>query len=167
MQDTQQNEPDNFSTGRIILAWEAPEYIYQEKGTDWYWWVGLAAIVFLGFAIWQGSFLFGVLVLIGWFTILLFAAKRPRTLKFSISEQGVLVENTFYPWQHLKSFWIFYTPPIHKEISFESKKTLMLHLKVPLGDTDPQRAQEILKKYLPEIEQDDSLIDNLARLAKF
>ncbi|OGF61938.1 hypothetical protein A2926_00450 [Candidatus Giovannonibacteria bacterium RIFCSPLOWO2_01_FULL_44_40] len=160
-------DPKEDQAGKVFLSWEAHEYFHHEKGTDWYWWTGLAAIILLGFAIYQKSFLFGVLVLVGWFTVVLYAVRPPRTLKFSLTERGVLVERTLYSWQSLKSFWIFYNPPLHKDLSLESKKALVPFIKIPLGQTEPDKVREIVIKFLPEIEQEESLIDNLSHLARF
>lgn len=153
--------------GKILLTWEADEYFHHDKGADWYWWVGLVAVALLGFAIYQRSFLFGVLILVGWFTVVLYAIRPPRTLKFSLTERGMLVESTLYPWQSLKSFWVFYNPPLHKDLSLESKKAIMPYIKIPLGQTDPEKIREIVKKYLPEAEQQESMIENLSHLARF
>jgi len=160
-------QEDDFTIGKSLLSWQAPEYHHYDKSTDWYWWVGLVAIMLLGFAVWQGSFLFGVLVLVGWFTIILYAVRKPQIITFSINEKGVVIEKTFYPWHTLKSFWIFYNPPLLKELSLESQKTLMPYIKIPLGDTNPDQVKEALDKYLPEEEQQESIIDNLSHIARF
>jgi len=106
-------------------------------------------------------------VLVGWFTVVLYAVRPPRTLKFHLTERGVLIEKTLYPWQSLKSFWVFYNPPLHKDLSLESKKAFMPYIKIPLGKTEPVKVREIVIKFLPEIEQEESLIDNLSHLARF
>ena len=160
-------DPKENQIGKVLMSWEAHEYFHHEKGNDWYWWTGLVAVVLLGLAIYQGSFLFGVLVLVGWFTIVLYAVRPPRNLKFSLTERGVLVESTLYPWQSLKSFWIFYNPPLHKDLSLESKKAFVQFVKIPLGKMEPAKVREIVIKFLPEVEQEESLIDNLSHLAKF
>src|SRR3989344_8695212 len=104
--NNQKVEPHQYKTGKILLSWTAPEYEYYEKTTDWYWWVSLFAIILFVAAIWQKSFLFSVLVLIGWVTIILYAARKPLLIEFAISERGVLIGNKLYFWQDLKSFWI-------------------------------------------------------------
>ena len=150
------------------MSWETPEYFYHEKSADWHWWVGLFAALLFGLAIWQRSFLFGVLVAIAWFTITLYAIRPPRTINIALTERGVLVENKLYLWPELRSFWVFYNPPLQQEISLESQKTIMPYIKIPLGENiDIAKTRELIKKFLPEVEQQESLIDNLSRLAKF
>jgi len=154
-------------TGKTLLYWKAPEYHHYDKTIDWYWWVGLVAVGLFGVAVWQGSLLFGILVLISWFVIVLYGIRKPDMLNFSICEHGILVEKTLYPWNNLKSFWIFHHPPLIKEISFESRKTFMPYIRIPLGDRKVDEAREILKKYIPEAEQEESVIDHLSHLARF
>ena len=85
---------------------------------------------------------------------------------FAFTNRGVLIADRLYPWSELKSFWIFYSP-IRHELSFESKKALMPYMKIPLGGVDPEKIKEIVSKFLPEVEQQESLIDNLSHLARF
>ena len=161
-------DPNEQIVGKILMEWEAPEYNHYEKGSDWYWWVGLATVVLLGFALWQRSFLFGVLVLLGWFTVILYASRHPRIINFAITERGILIEDRLYPWHELKSFWIFYNPPLRREISLESNRTLMPYIKIPLAEElDPSKIKDAIKKFLQEVEQQESLIDNLSHLARF
>ncbi len=72
-----------------------------------------------------------------------------------------------YPWTELKSFWIFYRPPVQEEISFLSGRTMMPYIKIPLGDAGPEKLRNIVIKYIPEAEQKESLIDSIAHFAKF
>lgn len=166
-------QQQDYMIGRKLFSWEAPEYFQHQRGNDWYWWVGLAAVILLGISLWQGSFLFGILILVGWFTVILYAIRPPRTFIFTITEKGILVKNPhaegvkMYPWQELKSFWIFYKPPIQEELSVVSKKTMMPYIKMPLGGADPAQIENIVAKYIPKEEQKESLIDSLAHFAKF
>src|SRR3989338_698485 len=128
------NEIDETLSGNILLIWDAPEYEYYEKTTDWYWWVGLIAVILLGIGVWQKSFLFAVLVLLSWFTIALYAVRKPQLITCAIAERGLVVGTKLYLWQDIKSFWIFYNPPSHRDLSIASKKQLSPSLRIHLGD---------------------------------
>ena len=147
-----------------LLEWEAFEYTEHKKGTDWYWYLALIAVLLLIFAAYERSFLFGILVVIGWFILILYSARAPRKLKILISQKGVQIEQSIYPWMNVKSFWIF---SVKKEISLELKKTFMPYVKIPLGSEDPKTIREILLKFVPEQEQEESFTDNLSDLLKF
>ena len=147
-----------------ILEWEAPEYIEHKKGADWYLYLALAAVLLLIYAAYERSFLFGALVVVGWFAIMLYSARPPKTINVSILESGVKVDENLYLWTNIKSFWIF---GVKKEISLELKKILMPHVKIFLGHSDSATVREILIKFIPEREQEESFVDNLSDLLKF
>ena len=96
-------------------------------------------------------------------------------INFSLTDRGIIVHNPssekggkMYPWSELDSFWIFYNPPVRRELSVKSKKTLMPYIKIQLAENlDPEKIKEVVAKFIPEEEQQESLIDNLAHLAKF
>jgi|SRR3989344_4657008 len=148
------------------LTWKAPEYIYYEKSTDWYWALGIVTIGLLAVAVIMSNFLFAVLVLLGGFTLAMFGARKPRVANFSISVEGIRVDNTLYPYESLKSFWIFYDPPF-KELSIESQKLILPHIKIPLDTMNPVEIRAYLLQFLPEKKQEESLIDHLANYLKF
>lgn len=149
-----------------IISWEAPEYVEHKKSADWYWYLALTAVLLLIYAAYESSFLFGALVVIGWFTIMIYSARSPQSIKISISDAGVQIDQNLHPWSNIKSFWIF-DKNHKKELSLELKKTLMPHIKIPLGDTDPKIVREILLNFAGEKEQEESFIDNLSDLVKF
>lgn len=147
-----------------LLEWDAPEYVEHKKSADWYWYLALGVVLLLIYSAYERSFLFGALVVIGWFTIMLYSARSPKIIKISISENGIQIEQNLYPWTNIKSFWIFSEK---EELLLELKKTLMPHMKIPLGDADQKTAREIISKFIPEKEQEESFVDNLADLIKF
>src|SRR3989344_4214130 len=150
-ENNQDLESSQYKTGRILHSWTAPEYEYYEKTTDWYWWVSLFAIILFVTAIWQKSFLFGVLVLIGWITIIIYAVRKPLLIKYALAERGVLVGNKLYFWQDLKSFWIFYNPPLRKDLVITSKRSVMPPLNIHVGNEDPLKIRELMLRFIPEI----------------
>ena len=105
-------------------------------------------------------------MVLGWFTIMLYSARPAEIISASISTQGVTVKKDLYPWANIKSFWIF-EKSYKKEISLELKRQFMPFLKIPLGDIEPAKVREILLKFIPEKEQEESFIDNLSDIAKF
>ncbi len=147
-----------------FLEWETPEYFVYKKGVDWYWYLAICAIFLLIFAAYQRSFLFGAIVIIAWFTIMLYSFKIPKTIKIYFLETGIQIERNIYPWANIKSFWIFEQ---RKELSLELKKTFFSHIKILTGNVDVTIIREILSKFIPENEQENSFIDNLSDLIKF
>lgn len=149
------------------LVWEASEYIYYRKSPDWYWALGVITLALLIIAYLSGNFLFGALVVIGAFTVLLYGARRPNIATFKLTGAGVQIDDRLFPYDGLKSFWIFYHPGGVKELSLASEKVLVSYLKIPLGDMNPNDVRSFLLQFLPEKAQEESWIDIITHYLRF
>lgn len=150
-----------------IISWQAPEFIFYKKSADWFWAVAIITIALVVGAVLIKNFLLGAIVGISGFSILMYGAKKPDIINFSISHQGIQVGNKFYLFENLKYFWIDYNPPHAKHIILESSKLLMTHLSIPLGDTEPEVIREILLQFINEKKIDESFSETISKFLKF
>ena len=150
-----------------LLSWEALEYEYHEKTTDWYWAVGIVTFGFFVLALILKNFLFAILVAIAGFTFALYGARRPKIVSFAITSRGLKIGEKLYPYDNLKSFWLNYDPPNIKELYVISKKFFAPQISIPLGASDPNKIREYLLKFLEEKEIQESLSDVIARFFRF
>ncbi len=158
--------PANFShSEEPSFSWEAPEYEHFEKYPQWYWVMGgiLTAIVI--YAIITNAILMAItFILIGMLGYI-YAEREPRNIKMEITPDGIQVDNYFYAYEDVRSFWIFYEVEEGiKILSLHSKKTFLPHMHIPIGDANPIKIREVLLSYLPEIRQELTIIDRLERL---
>lgn len=151
----------------LQIEWQAPEYEFRKKTADWFWATGIIAIALIFSAIVLKNILFAVLILIGGFSLMLYAARKPKIISFSIGPKGVQIAERIYYYDDLKSFWVNYNPPQTKELIIESKKTFMPRVAVMLGDTDPTKARNYLLKFLPEQKIEESLITTISKILGF
>jgi len=96
------------------VYWQAPEHHHIEKTGDWYWVLGIIAIAASIASIIFGNVLFGIVILLGSILMMLYAFRGPRVIPFEISNRGVRVDDSFYPYSVLESFYIdeeHYTGP--------------------------------------------------------
>ena len=149
------------------VSWQAPEYEHIPKNADWFWTVGIISLAVFFLALITKNILFGALSLLAGFTVALFGAKKPRRLNFEINPRGVKIENRLYTYGNLKSFWIHYDPPLKKELSLESKKTLMPYITIPLGEASPNDVRRYLIRFLKEEEHEESLSDAISHFLRF
>lgn len=162
-------EPEHTSSpkAQASISWRTPEYEYREKTTDWYWTLGIITLLLAIFAIWERNFIFFVMIIVGSFTVVLYAVKRPSIVSITISGRGVQIDDRLFPYETLQSFWIFYEIGGEKEISFKTKGAISNSLKIPLGDLDPLEVRELLLRFLPEKTQERSLVDALMKRIGF
>ena len=166
MPDTIQEKNENLSE-LINIQWQAPEFTKHEKGPAWFIVLGISALAVFTVVLLMKNFIFAILIVMMVFIIFVYALKEPRIITFKISAKGLEINDKHYPFNELKSFWIFYEPPELKELSVRSKKMIMPLIKIPLDNQDPNMIRQALIKFIPEQLQEQSLIDILTRNFRF
>ena len=163
---TQKSTPvPSVRSSEPTFSWEAPEYEHFEKHPKWYWVMGGILLAIIVYALVTNAILMAItFILIGTLGYV-YAEREPRTIEMMINSDGVKVDNYFYEYDDLKSFWIFYEVEHgHKVVSLHSKKTFLPHIHVPIGNANPILIREVLVNYLPEIRQEINIVDRLSML---
>ncbi|MDP1845886.1 MAG: hypothetical protein Q8L09_04000 [Candidatus Moranbacteria bacterium] len=152
-------------TDEPVFSWEAPEYDHEEKHPKWYWIMGGALLAIIIYALVINAILMAItFILIGMLGYV-YAEREPRLIRMEINSDGVRVDNYFYQYDDLKSFWIFYEVEEGiKTLSLHSKKTFLPHIHIPIENANPILIRETLINYLPEIRQELTIIDRLEKM---
>lgn len=155
------------------IYWEAPEYYHEPKDSDWFWIVGIiaGAIILLSFI--YGNILLAILILVGTVSIFLHANKEPLIREVEISEKGIRIDRTFYPYLTLDSFWI----EVHEHedvddfyiarLLVKSKKTLMPLIVIPIEYPNLDEIREFLSIFIEEEEHHEPLAHKVAEYFGF
>lgn len=151
----------------ILAEWDAWEYEHAPKSRRWFVVGGLAAFALLLFSIVTGNLLFAVFVALASFVVYIYALRPPKLVRCLITPDGVQIGRRIFEFDQLKSFWIFYEVSGIKEISLESKKAVMPHIRIPLSGMNPVKIRQALVRYIPEIRQEESSADIIARILGF
>lgn len=149
------------------IRWTAPEFNYYHKDKSWFIVPALIALVLLAIAIWLKNYTFAIIIPLAFFCLYIYGTKTPKKISFSISHRGVIIDKTIYTYDNLKSFWIFYDPPRLKKLCLHGKKTFMPAISIPLAEQNPTQIRALLLKYLPEVEQEESILDILMEKWRF
>ena len=145
------------------ITWSALEYEEKERSIDWYWAVGIIALVIAVVAIIYQNYLFAILVVIGAFTLLLYAAKKPKVVSFELAQSGIRINNILYAYAILRSFWIHHHQGERRgKIIILSQKTLMPYIVIPLPDSPhADDIHRFLAEHLKEEEHHESISEIL------
>ncbi len=166
-EDAQKNG-NSVQNNSPLLEWVAPEFIKYHKEPGWFMIGGLIAFGFLLFALFTKNFIFALIIVLASFTIFIWTQKEPKKIAFSVTPKGILInKKNLLVFGDLKSFWIFNEPSEVKYISVESKKVFMPRIAIPLGEQHPEEIRQVLSKFLPEKEQEKSLIDALGKHLRY
>lgn len=159
--------PEEASLGTELLHWESVE---AETGPE-----SAILLLFLGSTLGLGGIatlvfwnvLFGIFLIIAGGLTISYAFRPPRRVSFAVTSRGIQISRRIFGFEDLSSFWIFYDPPLFRELYVVSKKHFMPHIRIPLGDIDPVRIREVLLRFLPEVEQEPSAIDIISKRLGF
>lgn len=89
-----------------ILRWSAYEHEHVERSADWYWALGIVTVSIVIISILLHNTLFGVVIVIAAFTILLLARTPPKPVDFEISDRGIRINQTLHRYNEIISFWV-------------------------------------------------------------
>ncbi len=139
---------------RHAIVWQAPEYPFHKKTTDWYWWFVLATIGLIALAIYLQNILFAFVIGIGAFASLLYAVRPPRTLDYEANERGITIDRKLYPYQTLDHFWVKDqgSGESEKVLLLESQKNMMPLIVIPLGNANIDELRHFLLDFMEERE---------------
>lgn len=148
------------------IEWEAPEYEFVEKNADWFWVVGIVTITLVVLSYLFSNFLLAVFSILAGFTVVMYGARRPRIVEFSITRRGIQIGDKIYLYDSLKSFWVD-DNQYRQILILESEKVIMPHIVVPLFNVEPDKVRETLSIFLKEKKLNEPISESISRILKF
>jgi hypothetical protein len=139
------------------VEWQAPEYTHKERTADWFWTIGLTALIASAIALWIGSFVFAIFILIGGACLIMFTIREPQQFRFSLEQEGLKIEKELYPWKSIQGFTIKNKAgePYARLIIQTSKYFLPVYT-ILLPQELKSTVHDVLVKVVPEVELEES-----------
>ncbi len=165
----QKQGKQQINYGDEIIGWSVPEYEKYERTETWYIAAAIIAVLLLSYSFWTANFLFAVIIIIVGMVIILHDGREPAMVRFSITDEGVIIGRKFYDFDEIKDFSVVYKPKRGvKNLYFEFKNAIKHRLSIPLQDMNPLPIRENLLKYLKEdLERTDQpASEGIARMLK-
>ncbi|MFZ1360791.1 MAG: hypothetical protein WAS27_02070 [Candidatus Saccharimonadales bacterium] len=109
--DNQLQEADEYAPTDIDLSqpvsWEAREYIHQEKGKTWFiYFAGVFVVLMLTAVFLMQSWSFAILLVVIAAVIIVLAKRPPRLMEYTLSEDGLHIDETLHHYIDFKSFGV-------------------------------------------------------------
>ena len=143
------------------LSWKTEEYAHRKKSPDWFWALGIIALAGGAAAMLVGNILFAILIAIGTFVIIIYAARAPSIITVTLTEKGIVVNNRLYPFNSVEYFSISHNsnPP---SLILQLKNILLPKVSILIRDVPDSAVAEFLEEYLEEREEEEeSLLERL------
>jgi hypothetical protein len=151
---------------RPLISWSAPTHSYTNKGSDWYWVVGIITFAITAVCIIFGQIITGLFVMVAAIALVLRASQPPQIVRCEINDRGVLFDKTLYPFVTLESFWIPHDDA-DPRLLLKSLKTFAPLFVIHIEGVDPDDVREVLLKYIAETEHREPFLTHLIEAAGF
>lgn len=150
---------------KILVNWEAREYIEYKKNAGWY--VGLAVVVIAlcALAIWLQWWTFLALVIVASIALLTYTARPPRLLHYSLTEKGLTEGNNLYKFEDFRSFGV-QKEGNHFSIVLMPKKRFAMRVVVYFPEAEGEQIVDVFGARLPMETIKPDLLDKLVRLLR-
>jgi hypothetical protein len=131
------------------ITWQIEEYTHKEKGPDWFWALGVIAIAGAAIAVIYHDVLFAIFIVLAAIILGYYAAREPKIIEISISDDGIRIRNYFYSFAKLKGFAID-DNGVRNHLLIESDRLVMPLIAIALPITiDTEALAELLETKIP------------------
>ncbi|OGG52382.1 hypothetical protein A2851_05015 [Candidatus Kaiserbacteria bacterium RIFCSPHIGHO2_01_FULL_53_29] len=136
---------------RVVLRWSAYEHEHIERGSDWFWALGIVAISAALTSILFHDVLFAVLILIAATVLGMLANAPPDLMRFEISDRGIRVGDTMHRFEEVISFWVEEEGHERPLLLVDTTKFMAPNLIIPLENIDPHVVRTYLRAHTDEV----------------
>ncbi len=152
----------------VFFEWDAEGYLFEEKSSDWYWALGIIAVASAIASILFGNVILALLIIAASVTLALSTITRPRVHHFSITDEGVMVDENLYDYDSIVSFSVleYIDPNLPPALSIRTHKLLAPHLIIPIVGHDPVEIYEFFAEHVEEGRHDESVIDRIIEMLR-
>lgn len=147
----------------VIFEWEGKNYSFEEKGSDWYWALGIIATAAVIASILFNNLILALVIAAGAGALAIEARQRPRTHYFAITDHGVVVDDRLYVYEDMLSFSVleYADETMPPSLSIKTRHLLAPHLLIPIVAHDPVDIYEYFLALVPEGKHHESVFDHL------
>lgn len=129
----------------------AYEHDHVERGSDWFWALGITASATAVTSILFGNVLFAILIIAAAVTLGLLARQAPPVVQFELSDDGVRVGETLHAYEEIIAFWVDDTTDTTPTLLIDTTKFMSPNLVIPIKDADPSLVRAFLSERVPEV----------------
>ncbi len=138
------------------ISWETYEFQYKKKTADWFWAVGIITVSIAIISIIYSDALFAIFIIIAGFMVGFLGNKEPKILEVKIDEKGIHLNDTTYPFQNIKTFWVEDNKYSAPKLILKIDKAISSLLVIPI-ETDYYNSTEIRSHLLNHVVEEKNV----------
>ncbi len=146
----------------IMLSWNVVEAPAVKKSIDWFWAVGIIIVSLAIIAIVFGNPLFGIFLIVVFFTLFILSHKRPQTVRYALTKDGIVEGDRFFPFTDIKHFYVDETTYLVPTLLIDIKRWFLPIVSIPLPvEIRPDDVRMYLRPKLMEKELKEPIFHHL------
>ena len=139
------------------LRWSAYEHEHIERGSEWFWALGVVALCIALTSILFHNALFAILILVAAGTIAMLANIPPDIIEFEVSERGVRVGRELHRYDEIIAFWVEDEADGPPMLLVDTTKFMAPNLIIPIETVAPSELRAFLKEHADEVPMKEPL----------
>ncbi len=153
---------------RPLFAWYGKQYAFEERGTDWFWALGIIAAAAALTSVLFGNILLALVIITAAVAIAIQARQQRREHHFAVYDEGIAIDDNLYRYEDMRDFAIleFIDPEQPPALSIKTNHILAPHLWIPIHDYDPAIIYEYISQHLPEGMHEENIMDRITSLLR-
>lgn len=158
---TSEPAPQDTQPASEPVTWTASEFIAHHKDPGWYLLLAGSILALCGLVfIFTQDIISVVAIAVVVILYLIITNSKPRQRSYTVTEQGISIDDKFYPFNDFKSFTVSQEGAIGC-VTFLPLKRLMPELTIYFAPNDADRIIDNLARSLPNDQRKDRAIDRL------
>lgn len=133
------------------IIWSAYEHEHIQRGSDWFWALGIIALCAALTSILFSNVLFAILILVASGVLILLARRPPPFHEFEISERGIRISEELHSYNEILSFWVDTENTEEPLLLVDTTKFMHPNLIIPIGEIDPDSIRAFLREHAEEV----------------
>lgn len=151
-----------------IISWEILEHEPRPKSADWTWVVSIIGGAMAIASIIFGNLLFAIFIIIATFSIILYGHKEPELLQVEINRKGIRVNNEFFPYPTIDSFWMDDERGYQVLTILSKKRSILPHIRIRMPeDISMDELRDELLNHIDEDYHPPTFTESLAHFFQF
>lgn len=145
----------------VYYSWDTEEYQNKETTPDWFWAIGIIAIVICVLSIIFKNYLFAIMIIIGIGCIIYLKIRSPKMVTITITDHYIQIKEDEKYYQDIQAFWVEILKDKTKEpqliLAMKRSLTPLIVINIP-KDINTEELRQKLLKHIEEKQMTSSVI---------
>ncbi len=149
------------------IVWEAYEHHHTDRGSEWFWILGILTVSGAVASLLLGNILFAIVLMLGGTLAGLGALRSPAIITFAVTPRGIRINDKLFPYTTLECFYIDEDHYFGPQLLVRSEKLFMPLLIIPLPEELQEEIEMMIAERIPESHLEEPFAYKILEYFKF